>query len=908
MALMQALSTGISGLNSHQTAMDNLGHNLANINTTGYKKGVHQFATLLEQTMRGGMGAHDGRGSVNPIGMGMGTLSASISRLFTQGDLEPTGSFNDMAINGEGFFVLQNARGGYQYTRDGSFKIDQDGFLVNSAGLYVQGTNSVKRSDGSVEIPEDARLERLRIPLKATGGMSKTSAISFAGNISSNQKVASGLRLYGSAGTSVNDHQSWMPKNPTNTDSTWTSLEQETYVISQEMVDLAVSMGVELPGNLASNVSTYGSGMAVDPASQSSYYAIDPATGRAVDVSTRDANNNRVPANVGDLLAQGMVPATQQISMINGGNVQTSAALGIRVPEYLRQGSTVQVDGRSFTVQNSTTYPAWFYESNGGDFAAAAAMTDDDMEANPGAAWPNGFQGSALNPTDEILTMDQLPRPTENYAATLDTPLEHIYYYNGNQWTKMFDNLKEGDEITIGFDKGGSTISSTFTYNYPSSPPPFGSQEQLDIEKSYTLEHFLTFMGGDVDQPGAAAVRITPAMFGAPVTEAFPDGDPNDAAFDKNAYEDALANVSLATSDRNLGMNGGVMGLIDLPPSVGNDVNKAPMETAGAFTRQGVSKAEYLRWDAMAGDYRPTSGESFNVSLVSNLGSQNALSNISITHNSSTLKSVFSEEKEYAAAEGGSATTDVVIYDSLGNAKTATLRLALVSEDSNFSTWRWYADSQDDTDFNWMADENGNLVSNLSVGTGLIRFDSDGNFVAGSETSETGGIVINQLNKGVDDPIVVRVIDRMASGQDLDFSELTQNSRPSDLSTTQNGSAPGTLDKYEVGENGIIYGVYSTGSTVLLGRLVLGTVANPHGLTSSGGNLFETGPASGEMQYGFAGLGGRGAIKQYNLESSNVEMSEEFTRMISLQRGFQANTRVITTADEMLQELLSLKR
>ncbi len=97
MALMQSLSTGITGLMSHQTAMDNLGNNLANINTIGYKKGVHQFATLLEQTMRGGMAASGGRGSVNPMGMGMGTLSASISKVFAQGELEPTGSFNDIA-------------------------------------------------------------------------------------------------------------------------------------------------------------------------------------------------------------------------------------------------------------------------------------------------------------------------------------------------------------------------------------------------------------------------------------------------------------------------------------------------------------------------------------------------------------------------------------------------------------------------------------------------------------------------------------------------------------------------------------------------------------------------------------------------------------------------------------------
>jgi flagellar hook-basal body protein len=599
--------------------------------------------------------------------------------------------------------------------------------------------------------------------------------------------------------------------------------------------------------------------------------------------------------------------------MINGGNVQTSAALGVKTPEYLRQGATVEVNGTRYTVQNDRTYPAWFYEANGGDFAAAAGQTVAEIEADPGLAWPNGFQGSVLNPNPVPVTLDSLPRPGENYPATLDTPLEQLYFYNGNQWTKMFENLKEGDEITLGFEKGGSAVEATFIYNHPGSTPPFGGQQKLDVEKSYTLEHLLNFLGGDVDQPGAAATRITPAMFGAPVTADHPDGDPDDPAFDKNAYSDALANHSLAKSDRNLGTGGGVMGLIDLPPNIGadkggSDAANSPMETAGAFTRTGVSKAEYLRWDPLTQKFAPVSAASFNVSFVSNLGSENAISNLSVTHNNVTHKSLFSEEKEYAAPEGGSATTDIVVYDSLGNAKSATLRLTLVAEDSNFSTWRWYADSRDDTDFGWLSDDDGNLVGNLSVGTGLIRFDSDGNFVAGSETSETGGIVINQANQGVDDPILVRVVGGMSSGQDLDFSALTQNARASDLSSTQNGSAPGTLDKYEVGDDGVIYGVYSTGATVTLGRLIVGTVSNPNGLTCNGGNLFYTSPASGEMQFGFAGLGGRGDIKQYNLEASNVEMADEFTRMISLQRGYQANTRIITTADEMIQELLNLKR
>ncbi|MCC8165884.1 MAG: flagellar basal body protein, partial [Planctomycetes bacterium] len=90
MGFCNALSTAVSGLASHQKALDNLGNNLANINTTGYKKGVYQFATMLEQTVRGGMSATGDRGSINPISMGLRTQHGSINQEYKHGPLAST--------------------------------------------------------------------------------------------------------------------------------------------------------------------------------------------------------------------------------------------------------------------------------------------------------------------------------------------------------------------------------------------------------------------------------------------------------------------------------------------------------------------------------------------------------------------------------------------------------------------------------------------------------------------------------------------------------------------------------------------------------------------------------------------------------------------------------------------------
>ncbi len=134
MALSQALSTGITGLMTHQKAMDNIGNNLANVNTAGFKKGVYQFATLLEQSMRGGMGADatSGRGSVNPISMGLGAVTGSINKFFGQGPIENTGNETDMAINGNGFFVIRQGNG-FAYTRAPSTSARTDRFWPATA-------------------------------------------------------------------------------------------------------------------------------------------------------------------------------------------------------------------------------------------------------------------------------------------------------------------------------------------------------------------------------------------------------------------------------------------------------------------------------------------------------------------------------------------------------------------------------------------------------------------------------------------------------------------------------------------------------------------------------------------------------------------------------------------------------
>jgi flagellar hook protein FlgE len=124
----------------------------------------------------------------------------------------------------------------------------------------------------------------------------------------------------------------------------------------------------------------------------------------------------------------------------------------------------------------------------------------------------------------------------------------------------------------------------------------------------------------------------------------------------------------------------------------------------------------------------------------------------------------------------------------------------------------------------------------------------------------------------------------------------------------QNGREAGVLQSFELGADGTIMGSFSNGLKQAIGRIALANFTNPAGLQKAGGSLFETSVNSGDAQVGVPGAGGRGSLAGGALEMSNVDLSSEFTSLIIAQRGFQANSRVITTSDEVLQELVNLKR
>ena len=181
--MIRSLRTGVSGLKSHQVRMDVISNNIANVNTTAFKRGRAAFNELLGQTLLGVGRTAGGRG-INPAYVGLGVSVGSIDVNFAQGALENTGVATDLGINGDGFFVV---RGGDRIylTRAGNFTINRFGELVTNSGLQVQGW----AFDENGEL-RSAALEDVRIPFSATAPPKQTENIYVRGNL--NAELAAG--------------------------------------------------------------------------------------------------------------------------------------------------------------------------------------------------------------------------------------------------------------------------------------------------------------------------------------------------------------------------------------------------------------------------------------------------------------------------------------------------------------------------------------------------------------------------------------------------------------------------------------------------------------------------------------------------------------------------------------------
>ena len=200
--MMRSLFSGVSGLKAHQTGMDVIGNNIANVNTTGYKSSRTTFADMFSQTLAGASKGNGGVvGGTNPKQIGLGSVVASIDMLFTDGSTQSTGKNTDMALQGNGLFVVKQGKQTY-YTRNGDFQFDQAGNFVNSAGLFVQGWMA---QDGVIKDGSTTSTNMTNIVLNGGKPMDpkKTTTTTYTNNLNSAAATIGGMTVLDSNGNTI---------------------------------------------------------------------------------------------------------------------------------------------------------------------------------------------------------------------------------------------------------------------------------------------------------------------------------------------------------------------------------------------------------------------------------------------------------------------------------------------------------------------------------------------------------------------------------------------------------------------------------------------------------------------------------------------------------------------------------
>lgn len=239
-------------------------------------------------------------------------------------------------------------------------------------------------------------------------------------------------------------------------------------------------------------------------------------------------------------------------------------------------------------------------------------------------------------------------------------------------------------------------------------------------------------------------------------------------------------------------------------------------------------------------------------------------------------------DSEYDAANPVSITNGVTIFDSQG----APIKLSVTYTQTGNDTWSVKATAP-------TSDGSGDV----QVGTATLTWDP----ATGAFDTKTMALTPPATVGSFTGPATVLF--------GTPAEPMTQYAGSNSVSALeQDGAAIGALQSFTISPNGTVMGIFSNGKQEAVAQIAMANFANPGGLEKVGGSMYRPSPNSGLVQVGVAGDGGRGTLSGGTVEMSNVDLAQEFTNLIVAQRGFQANSRVISSSDELLQDLVNLKR
>ncbi len=413
---------------------------------------------------------------------------------------------------------------------------------------------------------------------------------------------------------------------------------------------------------------------------------------------------------------------------------------------------------------------------------------------------------------------------------------------------------------------------------------PIGQETEAAATQNVTMEGNLN-AGGSV---ASGATILTSQAFSTVAGTA-----PTGADLLTNLVSTATPPVPLMSAGDTLTLAGATQGSRDLPASTFDVTATSTVSDLENFINQSMQIDTTVSepGNPTPGATLQTSGTTAQFTIVGNTGTQNALTLgtqglVDTTSSTTPFTMTAGTDGGFSNNPAGESTnTTITAYDSLGNPLTINLTTVLESTSNSGDTWRFYASSPDNT-----------AASGAILGNGTLTFNSTGQLVSSTGTQ----LSIDRTGTGAESPQTINLNFGTVSALASTTSNLVMN--------TQDGEPIGTLTSFSVGGDGTITGQFSNGLTKTLGQVVLANFNNDDGLINDGGNLYQTGPNSGNPLIGPATQNGTGTVESGALEESNVDLSREFINLIIASTGFSASSKVISTSDELLTDLLNTQR
>lgn len=817
----RAMFSGVSGLKAHQTKMDVIGNNIANVNTYGYKAQRAVFSDIYYQSLRGASAGTATKGGTNPSSVGYGSNLSAIQSQMTTSSMQNTGFGLDVAITGEGFIQVQDGSGNIFYTKAGLLDYDANGYLIDLNGNFVLGASGTDTEPGSD-----------KIKLDNIGSVDPTKpSITTAINGIEYTISASNSTQYGN-------------------------------------VSLAIGASEDLPAGMKASASIASSGAISVQLNAFEKFGSMAELNNAINEAITEANGGTAhPAGTFTIESDvNVFGKDATIGSLTGGSTQN--------PLTVTAGN--DFFGGKLSIGEFKPKDAFTSSADGTiKVTEVIGSTLSDTASHKVSVTINGIEYTATMGTGSTFPLE-LKAATPNEGTLMLEKTENTDGLTAGDFATMVTNTAGSSSPTLtvtapSYFLGGATIIGV-SANFPKSGKPVFTASAItptaSTDGGYDLE---------IEVNGKTYTGI--AVPGTDVI--FKSNDPDTAIADADGTitmkfptkDEMLKNLGLAT---NAGAgaiqtaleakDGAGMHTYNLQAAQGASVKSLTgaqiVGTAGGVdvgTITGTNIADgffdgTMKIEKVSGDFEgsgtvePTDFKATYTEADSNAG---------------TLASW-----EIIMNIGGKQYTGTVDKD------TASKSLLLKGPNGDYI-------QVSNPGFEEMSATysaaNGNVAPTAGKSMQASKSDANNNLtVTASKDSENLGLGSDTLN--------------LVGGTEGGTITLEQ------------------LSDISIGSNGVVTVSHASKGVVVAGKISLANFANPSGLQLKGSNYYAQTVNSGDPSLSDPGSGGTGALKNSALEMSNVDLSDQMAEMITTQRGFQANSRVITVTDTMLEELINLKR